>query len=379
MKGHPPVPDRARRVDIEGAAHLMLNPRVILLQPEEQVWEAMRRGWSVQQTSRLLKQQTLDHRLQVIDQFFRYTNKYPWTWTPSDMEEWSTLLFAERHLAHSTVRNYQNSIALFMDYVTDPRYGWSEECRRRFGEIPVQICHEWNTAEHRDEFEGRPGNRPLTREELDRFFRYADDQVEASQKSGRKGYLAAFRDATLFKVMYAWGLRRRETVMLDLHDFTRNPHAPEFKRYGSLHVRWGKSVRGGSPRRRNVLTVFPWSVEVLEEYIQEVRARLKSANRPYLWLTERGGRVTLRYVNERFAEYRHGCGLPDELGPHCLRHSYITHLIEAGYDPLFVQQQAGHAYASTTAIYTGVSNDFKNRVLREALDRILGSSQEVDG
>ena len=37
---------------------------------------------------------------------------------------------------------------------------------------------------------------------------------------------------------------------------------------------------------------------------------------------------------------------------HSLRRSYVTHLIEAGWDPLFVQQQAGHEHASTTAIYT---------------------------
>jgi hypothetical protein len=46
----------------------------------------------------------------------------------------------------------------------------------------------------------------------------------------------------------------------------------------------------------------------------------------------------------------------------------VTHLIEDGYDPLFVQQQVGHCYASTTALYT-VSSDFRNRALRAALDR----------
>ncbi|MGH3226237.1 MAG: tyrosine-type recombinase/integrase [Streptosporangiaceae bacterium] len=48
--------------------------------------------------------------------------------------------------------------------------------------------------------------------------------------------------------------------------------------------------------------------------------------------------------------------------------SYVTHLIEAGWDPLFVQQQAGHEHASTTAIYTCVSSDFRTRTLRRALD-----------
>ena len=47
-------------IDIKGASHLVLSPKLILLQPEEQVWEAMCRGWQKQQTSRLLKAATID-------------------------------------------------------------------------------------------------------------------------------------------------------------------------------------------------------------------------------------------------------------------------------------------------------------------------------
>jgi integrase/recombinase XerC len=88
-----------------------------------------------------------------------------------------------------------------------------------------------------------------------------------------------------------------------------------------------------------------------------------------LWLTERGGRISVRHMNERFAAYRQSLGLPVELSPHCLRHSYISHLVEDGVDPLFVQQQVGHSHAATTAIYTSVTTDYRNRVLRAALDR----------
>ena len=56
----------------------------------------------------------------------------------------------------------------------------------------------------------------------------------------------------LFKVIYGWGLRRTETSKLDVADWGRNPAAPEFGRYGMLHVRYGKAVRGQPPRRRNV-------------------------------------------------------------------------------------------------------------------------------
>ncbi|MDB4872870.1 MAG: integrase [Gemmatimonadales bacterium] len=77
------------------------------------------------------------------------------------------------------------------------------------GARPVQVCHEWNTAVHVADYEGRPERRPLTRVELQAFFDAADDRVEEAAASRRKGWLAAFRDATLFKVVYGWGLFSR--------------------------------------------------------------------------------------------------------------------------------------------------------------------------
>lgn len=81
-----------------------------------------------------------------------------------------------------------------------------------------------------------------------------------------------------------------------------------------------------------------------------------------MWPSERGGRLTLNALGRSFTAFRQRAGLPPELSLHPLRHSYTTHLLEPGYDPLFVQQQLGHCYASTTALYTSVSSDFKQRV-----------------
>lgn len=58
--------------------------------------------------------------------------------------------------------------------------------------------------------------------------------------------------------------------------------------------------------------------------------------------------------------------------------SYTTHLLEAGYDPLFVQQQLGHSYASTTSLYTSVGSDFKQRVVQQMIARRL-RMEEADG
>jgi integrase/recombinase XerC len=111
--------------------------------------------------------------------------------------------------------------------------------------------------------------------------------------------------------------------MLDVADFTTNPAVPQLGQFGTLAVRYGKAMRGSPPRRRQVATVMPWAAEVVEEYVTDVRPCYAASDHPALFLTERGERISLRQVDERFAVYRAGAGLPDNLTPHCLRHSYI--------------------------------------------------------
>jgi integrase/recombinase XerC len=355
-----------RGIEAAGAAHLVLAQGVAQLDAPRAMFAGMLSGWGAQQRSRMLNEVTIGGRERLVQRFADFTNEYPWDWRAEDVEAFTTTL-RSGGVAHSTIRGYHNILGLFVDFVCDRRYGWVEECEQQFGRAPGVICHEWNTAAHASEYEGRPGRRPLTAAELQRFFDHADDQVDRVAGSGRKGTLAAFRDAALFKVVYAWGLRRLEVVMLDVADLHRNAHAPQFGGYGSLHVRYGKASRGSAPKRRTVLSVHDWAVDALRQYVEEVRGEFDPAGHPALWLTERRGRVSVRHVNARFARYREAAGLPEELDLHCLRHSYITHLIEAGCPERFVSCQVGHSYAATTAIYTGVSDDYKNRVLARVL------------
>jgi integrase/recombinase XerC len=116
------------------------------------------------------------------------------------------------------------------------------------------------------------------------------------------------------------GLRRRELVMLELADFGTIPHAPEFGAHGVVYVRWGKASKGSPPKRRSVLTVFPWSVRVVEQWLGSYRDLFDTAAASSsLWPTERAARLTLGALGERFAQYRTAIGLPAELGLHCLR------------------------------------------------------------
>jgi hypothetical protein len=128
------------------------------------------------------------------------------------------------------------------------------------------------------------------------------------------------------------------------------------------------------PKRRSVLTVWPWVSEALAEWTTQIRPLLAGNRVPAtaaLWPSERAPRVGLAQIDARIAALRTSLGLGPGLDFHSLHRSYVTHLIEAGWDPLFVQHQVGHEHASTTAIYTCVSSDFRTRTLRRALDATL--------
>jgi integrase/recombinase XerC len=355
------------RGGLAGSARLELLSGVVQLRPQDAMVEAMLRGWRAQQTARGLKEDTIEPRERLVRRFLEFTNEYPWKWGPSHVDEWSLSLVSEQHLAPSTVRSYQGDLRLFTEFLTDGRYGWAVECEKLFGTYPVAIVHEWNTIAHLNGYEGDPEARPFTREELQRFLDYADAQVERAVKAKHKGALAAYRDATVYKVIYGWGLRRTETAKLDLVDFGRNPKAPQFGRYGTLNVRYGKAKRGQPPRRRNVLSVMDWAVEAVADYVENVRPRFGFPQHPALWVTERGGRIQPAEINARFVTYRDALRLPRELVPHSLRHAYVTHLTEDGVDRRFIQQQVGHECDSSTAVYTHVSDDFMNTALGKAL------------
>ena len=118
-----------------------------------------------------------------------------------------------------------------------------------------------------------------------------------------------------------------------------------------------------------MLNVWEWVPDVIAQWTEEARPQMQhAAASRALWPSERGTRIGVSSLDRRFAAYREALGLDTGLDFHSIRRSYVTHLIEDGWDPLFVQQQAGHEYASTTAIYTCVSSDFRTRTLRAALD-----------
>jgi len=347
----------------------VLPPGLRFIDREAGVFEAMLRGWRLQQKARSLRPDTMDDRERLVKRFAGFTNQYPWQWTAGEWEEFVSSLGNGRVLAASTMRGYAVAMRLFMEYVSVQGYGWQAVCLEQFGDFPVQLISEWNAPAHLAEFEGRPGRRPLTYDEVQALFDAVDGRVQRVRDLGRKGALAALRDSAMLKFIYAFGLRRAEARGMDISDLRHNPRVAQYRRCGAVFVRYGKAKAGSAPKRRTVLTVpeFDWIVEDVEHYLEQVRPALCTDRHPALWVNERCGRISLRSINLAFVTARRDAGLDEGLELHCLRHSYVTHLVEFGYPERFVTEQVGHESSSTTAIYTGVSDEFRNRLLERSL------------
>ena len=360
-------------VDEVGRASLAGS--VPLLHPEQQVFEEMLQGWRNQQLSRNLQFSTIDQRVRFVRAFIAHVNEFPWAWTPALVEEYFGDLRSIKQVPWSSLRARQSALRYFTSYVSSPDYGWDVVCEKLFGSHPAQVFFDWNTAPHVQEFEGRPHKRPYTRRELQLLFDHADDEVEQAAASGRKGWQAAYRDATMLKTAYSYGLRFNELRHLQTVDFATNPHARQFGRYGVCKVRHGKSSRSSPPKPRSVLAVFEWTPGVLEDWLANGRGPVEGLD---LFHSERGELVSESTLLRRLRRYCDELGLDPGLDLHSLRRSYATHLLEDGWDPRFVQYQMGHAYASTTGIYQFVSDDFRNTTLRAVLRRTVAQALHPD-
>ena len=149
---------------------------------------------------------------------------------------------------------------------------------------------------------------------------------------------SAWRDRLAMELLYGGGLRVSEAVGLD---------------YGNVDFSSGVARVLGKGRKERLCPLGKTALAVLKKFRAEF-ARDSSPVAPVL-ITARHERMTARAVQLLMKRYLALAELPVTLSPHKLRHSYATHLLNAGADLRVVQELLGHASLNTTQVYTHVS------------------------
>jgi integrase/recombinase XerC len=169
----------------------------------------------------------------------------------------------------------------------------------------------------------------------------ARDLLDVAGRNADDGSATGLRDRAVLELLYATGVRVGELCGLDVDDVDAERRV----------VR----VIGKGDKERSVPMGLP-AAQALEDWLRRGRSSLvRPASGAAVFLGARGARLDPRAV--RSAVHRllaHVGGAPD-LGPHGLRHSAATHLLEGGADLRSVQELLGHATLTTTQIYTHVS------------------------
>ncbi len=156
---------------------------------------------------------------------------------------------------------------------------------------------------------------------------------------------AGLRDRAIMEILYGAGIRVSELTGLDLAD---------------LDLSRGYLLVYGKGAKERLVPLGKKGCQALRDYLGRGRPHLLSPQRPgetAVFLNRRGGRLTERSVRRILDGYVQRAAVGKRVSPHTLRHTYATHLLEAGADLRAVQELLGHASISTTQIYTHLSRE----------------------
>jgi len=171
-------------------------------------------------------------------------------------------------------------------------------------------------------------------------------EVERLLEAPDTSTMLGARDRAILETLYSAGLRISELVGLNIEDLDEFSEAVRIR---------------GKGRKERIAPLGGPAVEAIRAYL-ELRGR---PGRGPLFVNKDDARLSGRSVRRKLDRYLQIAGLPVDISPHALRHSFATHLLNAGADLRSVQELLGHRNLSTTQIYTHLTT----RRLKEAYDR----------
>jgi len=300
------------------------------------------------------------------------------------VEEFLAYLSDERRFSPRTVDAYGSDLARFVEF-WEKEFANTPAGKTALSKVDTLSVRSHLASLHRSELSNRSLSRHLST--LRSFFRWAcrEGHVEKNPAKGLpqprtprtlpraltledtqqlldtadEGNLPQ-REFALFELLYATGLRVSEASGLDLSDL-------------DLESRLVRVT--GKGNRERIVPFGESAADALREYMP-VRARLTakaaedddSDDEP-LFVNARGGRLTTRSMARLLKRRLRAAGLPTGISPHALRHTFATHLLQAGADLRAIQELLGHASLSTTQKYTHLDAARLAEVYRKAHPR----------
>ena len=261
---------------------------------------------------------------------FRATQKDASGWLECDANQFRAYLFAcmKEGLARATIRLHFAALRTFYKFLVE-RHGLA---LNPFKEVLLPKAE---------------GKLPLVL-----TIKQVDELLSAPFKVEREKQAppwTAARDAAIMELFYSSGLRLEELVSLDVASI--DPYSENVRVFGK-------------GRKERIVPVGAPALAAIQRYRQE--ANVHSGP---LFINKSRRRLGARNVWWMMKKYLRHTSIPISLSPHKLRHSFATHLLDAGADLRSVQSLLGHASLSTTQIYTHVTVERLKKVYDEAHPR----------
>jgi integrase/recombinase XerC len=288
----------------------------------------------------------------------------------------------ERRFSPRTVLAYRSDLDRFADF-WENEFAHESAAKTALSKLDTLAVRSYLAALHRAKLANRSISRHLST--LRSFFRWAcrEGHLAASPAKGlpsprvpktlpraltlpdterlldadEEDGLVPERERALFELLYATGLRVSEAAGLDLEDVD----------FSSRLVRVT-----GKGRRERIVPFGEAAEDALRAWLpsrgalrHRGRSREHGSEEP-LFVNARGGRLTSRSMARLLKRRLRAAGLPEEISPHALRHTFATHLLQAGADLRTIQELLGHASLSTTQKYTHLDAARLREVYRSA-------------
>ena len=189
-------------------------------------------------------------------------------------------------------------------------------------------------------------------------FLYYQEVLDLFQANKNRTDKLASRDQAIIELLYFTGLRVSELVSLTLGDFEQE------KRFLNIRGKGGKN------------RIVPFTEDVkntITKYVEECRKNILLSNKlesnPYLFLNDKGSKLTTRGVEYIISKIEVKTGVFLKLHPHKFRHTFATQLLNNGADLRTIQEILGHKSLSTTQVYTHVTMEKAKEVYNKAFPR----------